>query len=129
MTGVVHQTARGNPKFRSESEIHQERKHRPICEVLKESDCESALVSGRQVAHRVRSILDLNGSERISFQSRPKRCSSRTITNGGVSLLIEKGAASALARKALSTVEVLMLLTAALRQIQLPPAEREGWWL
>jgi hypothetical protein len=46
--------------------------------------------------------------------------------NRGVSLLIEKGAASALAGKGLSTVEVITLLTSALRQIELPPAEGEG---
>ena len=47
-------------------------------------------------------------------------------SNGGVSLLIEKGAASALAGKGLSTIEVTTLLTSALRQIELPPAEGEG---
>ena len=69
------------------------------------------------------------GFERIGEDFIPIKAETLFITddnNGGVSLLIEKGAASALARKALSTVEVITLLTAALCQIELPPAEGEG---
>ena len=121
VAAVVHQTARGSSKFRSESKIQlrQSLKNRlqvrPCIDTLSGAPCPM-----------------YPGFERIGEDFIPIKAETLFITddnNGGVSLLIEKGAASALAGKGLSTVEVLMLLTAALRQIQLPPAEREGWWL